>query len=69
MDLDSPQNGMNIFSQVSSKQNVRRQVNEVNKPHICTFCQKKFARYINIVLVIFRFVKILYLIKSKGVIC
>jgi uncharacterized protein (DUF302 family) len=46
MDLDSPQNGMNIFSQVSSKQNVRRQVNEVNKPHICTFCQKKFARYI-----------------------
>ena len=44
MDLDSPHNGLNIFSKVSSKPNLKRQTNEISKPHICTFCQKKFAR-------------------------
>jgi hypothetical protein len=34
------QNRINMFSKTTNK----RQGNEINKPHVCGFCQKKFAR-------------------------
>ena len=42
------EHGSNIFPQFPSKasNSNKRQMNEIIKPHVCTFCQKKFARYI-----------------------